>query len=99
MATRTGTPQKRTAAPAARKAAAPKAATPVEVEETDIEADDTVEETSREQFELTDKGRTKGGEGKERYFNIHERGVRGQIFTDANVIGVKLLVIYGENEE
>jgi hypothetical protein len=87
MATATTTPRKRTA-----KATTAKAAPAVEtVEET--------EETGLEKIvhTLDNKGRTKGGEGKQVYWNLHEKGVRGQIFTDPDIVEVRVLVVRNPN--
>jgi len=90
---------RKTAAPvkrAAKKVAPVKVAQPAvdEIEETEeVETTET-----REQYDLLNKGPTKQGEGNELYFNLHERGVRGQIFTPLNAIAVKVLIIYGAED-
>lgn len=86
MATRTAAPAKRT--PAKRAPAKVQPAPEPEVE--NAEAEDTEE---RFQYDLTDYGRTKNGTGKQKYFNLHERGARGQIFVDLDVTRVAILII------
>ncbi len=88
MATTTSTPRKAT------RARTPKPAD-VETVEEGREAD--ANGLLREVYALTDKGRTRGGEGKETYWNIHESGARGQIFTAPDVVEVKVLIIRNPN--
>lgn len=89
MATTT-TPRKRTAAKAT-KAAAPAASDSQEnaVDENGL---------TREVYTLDNRGRTRGGEGNELYWNLHQAGgARGQIFTDQDVVEVKVLIIRNPN--
>lgn len=92
MATASSTPRKRTTAKAAPAKAAAK---PVS------DSQETVDENGlvREVYVLLDKGRTRNGEGNEQYWNLHDKGARGQIFTpaDAGVVEVKVLVVRNPN--
>lgn len=89
MATTSTTPRKSTARKAATKAA-PKPAS---------NSQETVDENGLEKtvYELGNKGRTRGGEGNEVYWNLHEKGARGQIFTGPDVVEVKVLVVRNPN--
>ncbi len=89
MATTTSTPRKAT-----RARTKPDAVEAAE-ENTGADSNGLV----REVDPLVDKGRTRGGEGKETYWNIHESGARGQIFTHPDVVEVKVLVVRNPNAE
>lgn len=80
-----------------RKRATAKAA-PAKVEETPV-VEPAPEETGLEKivYTLDDRGRTKGGEGKQNYWNLHEKGARGQIFTDPDVVEVRVLIVRNPN--
>lgn len=88
MATATATPRKRAAAKAAPKTEE----TTVVVEEAPASA-----ELEKSTYELDNRGRTKGGEGKQVYWNLHEKGARGQIFTDPDIVMVKVLIVRNPN--
>ena len=89
MATATTTPRKRAAAKAAPKAA---------VEAPAVEEAPAAEETLEKEIHVLDnRGRTKGGEGKQVYWNLHEKGARGQIFTDPDIVEVKVLIVRNPN--
>jgi hypothetical protein len=94
---------RKTAAPVKRAAAkrAPAKAAVEPTVEIDVEEIEEVEEEpteTREQYELLNKGRTKQGAGKELYFNLHERGVRGQVFVPLNATAVKVLIVFGTED-
>lgn len=92
---------RKTAAPVKRAAAkrAPAKVEPtVEVEVEEIEETEDEPTETREQYELLNKGRTKQGAGKELYFNLHERGVRGQVFVPLNATAVKVLIVFGTED-
>lgn len=87
MATATTTPKKRSAPKAAKKAD----------EVTTVAEETSPAELEKSTYELVNRGRTKNGEGKQVYWNLHETGVRGQIFTDPDVVMVKVLVVRNPN--
>jgi hypothetical protein len=93
----TAAPRKRTA-PTARKATTPAKAAPATAA---VEPEEIVEEeieVDKHIIELTNMGRTKKGEGKDDYFNLHGRingaGIRGQIFAPPGAIRCVVLIEY-----
>lgn len=50
-----------------------------------------------QEFHPNNMGRTKGGTGKQEYWTLTARGVRGTIFTDPKIVSVKIVVEYAED--
>lgn len=86
MAASTAAPRKRTtpAKSTATKRAPAKAAAPA-TEEVEV---------VKEIHELNNMGRTKGGEGKQEYWNLHVKGARGQIFAEPGATRIAVLIEY-----
>lgn len=85
----TAAPRKRTA-PASKSTSAAKR-TPTKAAPAPEEAE---VEVVKEIHELNNMGRTKNGEGKQEYWNLHVKGARGQIFAEPGATRIAVLIEY-----